>query len=112
MFTKKDLKQGDLIVYGKDSQYGVRKVVRDVVCNHVDGLYTFINNFNSDLTHNSIKGLNIEKVYRPKEKIYLSTMDIKDCDLVWEREEPKITLTLEEIAKKFGCDVKKIRIKD
>lgn len=68
-----------------------------------------VKSFNDDMTCSSNPDIDIVKVYLPREAASLSTLfECKNC--IWER--PKeVIVTMDEIAKKFGCDVSQLKIK-
>lgn len=67
--------------------------------------------YNKDLTHFSSHDFDIVKVGRPIDPKWALNLPTPEThQLLWEREEPSVELTLEDIAKKFGVDVKCIKI--
>lgn len=68
-----------------------------------------VKSFNDDLTCTSNPDIDIVKIYLPREAASLNTLfECRNC--IWER--PKeVIVTMDEIAKKFGCDVSQLKIK-
>ncbi len=108
MGVKNMLKQGDLLVYRSGN---VGKLVDEYIVNHLDKNYMLLRMYGKDLRiiEGDIK-FDIVKIFRPKDVVYLSTMNTTDCILIWEKKEEHIKITLEEIAKLKGVDVSRIRI--
>jgi hypothetical protein len=67
-----------------------------------------LDNYKDDLINYCGKNFDIVKVYQPKNNF--SFYNFESYELVWERKEEPITVTLEEIAKWKGVDVDNIRI--
>lgn len=115
-FTKSDLKTGMVVEYRNGSR---RLVLRDYQGTGEDLLigdrWSSFNFYNEDLTYSSgDKDYDIMKVYvaiNYCDTLYLLDSKCCKCRVVWERKEIK-EVTLEQIAEKFGVDVKRLRIKE
>ena len=116
-FTKSDLKTGMVVEYRNGSR---RIVFRDYQGTGKDLLigdrWASLNDYPEDLADDDDgdRDYDIVKVYNAKDFCAtLRLLDKKCCDyeVVWERKEIK-EVTLEQIAEKFGVDVKNLRIKE
>lgn len=68
-----------------------------------------VKSFNDDLTCTSNPDIDIVKIYLPREAASLNTLfECRNC--IWERSK-EVIVTMDEIAKKFGCDVSQLKIK-
>lgn len=105
---KSDLKPGMVVEYASGEK---RLVVTINAKLYLISRASFadVKSFNDDLTCSGNSGINIVKIYLPREAASLSALfECKNC--IWER--PKETvLTMQEIADKFGIPVEQIRIK-
>lgn len=105
-FSKKDLKPGMVIEY----KNGERRLVVEIngeLSLISNGMFAELNNFNNDLTYDRNPHINIVAVYKTKPSS-LSTM-LETTDLIWKRPE-EVTLTMQEIADKFGIPVEQLKI--
>lgn len=105
---KADLKPGMVVEYAN----GNRRLV--VVINNElyligKHMFAIVESFSDDLECANNSDINIVKVFQPKEAASLnSLLDCTNC--IWER--PKeVIVTMDEIAKKFGCDVSQLKIR-
>lgn len=105
---KSDLKPGMVVEYAN----GEKRLV--VIINnklYLIGEYRFatLESFDDDLNCSTSPHLNIVKVYQPKEaSSFSSLLERNNC--VWERI-TEVTVTMEEIAEKFGINVEQLKIK-
>ena len=84
-FTKKDLKN-KMVVELKDGDRFI--VIDDILLN--DCSFDYLSYYNDDFTNNELPGLDIIKVYNPKENrklIPCNFNEIGEEDLIWERRE-------------------------
>ena len=73
------------------------------------GSYADVKSFNEDMTCSGNLGINIVKVYLPREAAGLNALfECKNC--IWERQKETV-LTMQEIADKFGIPVEQLKIK-
>lgn len=101
MFTKKDLKNGDVVVYRDGSE---RVVVDDRLIGADGGNY--LHAYNDDLTacHHSCEATDIVKVYRGDRLILLAYYDQKD--LIYDRQRDAVKeMTFEEVCEKLSYKV-------
>lgn len=104
-FSKEDLKPGMVVEY----KSGERRLVVEIngeLSLISNGMFAELNTFNNDLTHDRTN-INIVAVYKTKPSS-LSTM-LETTDLIWKRPE-EVTLTMQEIANKFGIPVEQLKI--
>lgn len=107
MFTKKDLKNGDVCVCRDEDTY---IAIPDVNClKNKDG-YNYIREYNDDLTIKSpYPQFDIIKVYRPQESYQCSfdKSQYSEGNLVFDRKrDPAQELTVTEIKEKLGYKIK------
>ena len=104
---KSDLKPGMVVQYANGKKRLVT-TINDKLFLMGEDMFAELHTFNEDLT-NRDSGLNIVKVFQPKEARDLKTLlNCNNC--IWER--PKETvLTMQEIADKFGIPVEQLKIK-
>lgn len=105
-FSKEDLKPGMVVEY----KSGEKRLVVEIngeLSLISNGMFAELNSFNKDLTHNRNPYINIVAVYETKPSS-LSTM-LQTSDLIWKRPE-EVTLTMQEIADKFGIPVEQLKI--
>ena len=76
----------------------------DMLLNIDGGSFMPLCNIAYDLNALSSKSLNITKVYQPITKSL--TLDIRNCDLIWKREEKVKEYTMNELIKKVGHEFK------
>lgn len=107
-FSKSDLVSGQVVEYRNGNR---RLVVKDflgtgrtVLFGSGDERFTYLDNFNDDLTHASKDALDIVKVLNhstdPK-----ATGDLYlDTDVVWDKNKP-VVMTLAEVCDTLGYDV-------
>jgi hypothetical protein len=101
-FGKKDLEQGDIVEYACGEK---GKLIKDLFTDAKGG-YSYLANFNEGLINKLSSGYSIKKVYR-------TSTDSKMClfipndyyKVVFEREEVKVTMTIEEIEAKLGYKI-------
>jgi len=110
-FTKDDLKIG-YVVQLRNGEY-------EIVMNSIDGVvlmnmgsYSYLDSYEKDLKCCGLLGkYDVIKVWGfvsdVRQSLFIGTIS---RDLLWERKEPK-ELTMQEIADKFGVDVKDLKIK-
>ena len=106
-FSKEDLKPGMVIEY----KSGEKRLVVEIngeLSLISNGMFAELNNFNKDLTYDRNPHINIVAVYKT-EPDSLSRM-LQTTDLIWKRPE-EVTLTMQEIADKFGIQVEQLKIK-
>jgi len=114
MFTKDDLKVG-YVIKQRCGELAIIAMIDPQGKSYVRkcGGWLEIEKYDECLTFKSDSDLDIMKVYgyayMPKRAIEISTDNRK---LLWERKESPIEITIEEIAKKFGVDSDRIRIKE
>ena len=70
-------------------------------------MFAELNTFNNNLTCDCNPNINIVAVYKTKPNS-LYTM-LETTDLIWKRPE-EVTLTMQEIADKFGIPVEQLKI--
>lgn len=105
-FSKEDLKPGMVVEY----KNGERRLVVEIDSKLLlisNGMFAELSNFNNDLTYDNHSNINIVAVYKTKPHS-LSTM-LRTTDLIWKRPE-EVTLTMQEIADKFGIPVEQLKI--
>lgn len=105
-FSKEDLKPGMVVEY----KSGEKRLVVEIngeLSLISDGMFAELNNFNNDLTYDRNPHINIVAVYKTKPSS-LATM-LQTTDLIWKRLE-EVTLTMQEIADKFGIPVEQLKI--
>jgi hypothetical protein len=105
-FSKEDLKPGMVVEY----KSGERRLVVEIngeLSLISNGMFAELNTFNNDLTHDRNSYINIVAVYKTKPSS-LATM-LHTTDLIWKRPE-EVTLTMQEIADKFGIPVEQLKI--
>jgi len=116
-FTKADLKAGYVVQY-RDGEYRMimpsQKGLYLVLGKNGCGMY--LDNFNEDLTSFNKEGViakcTIIAVFGYNEQGSNSLdVDWTYRPLLWSRKEPPMELTMQEIADKFGVDVKDLKIK-
>lgn len=105
---KSDLKPGMVVEYASGEKRLVVTINNELYLIS-RASFADVKSFNDDLTCSGNFGINIVKIYLPREAASLSALfECKNC--IWER--PKETvLTMQEIADKFGIPVEQIRIK-
>ena len=93
MFTKKDLRSGDLVVHpdGSMRQVFLNTDERDIVAGN---LHTYLDNYSSDFKCDHGRGgWDIVKIYRPsKDKLF--TPSTVSAELLWQREEELVTIKI------------------
>lgn len=104
---KSDLKPGMVVEYASG---GKRLVV--IINNKLyligENMYATLESFDDDLNC-SINSLNIVKIYQPVTASNFSSL-LKCTNCIWERI-TEVTVTMEEIAEKFGINVEQLKIK-
>ena len=108
-----ELKAGMLVMY-RDGR--VRKVFKTeeggtLLANHLDQGWNGAAGYNKrNFEYRGDRDLDIIKIFTPKDHSYLTSLNICDHKLIWDRE--KVILTREAIAEKFGIDVENLSIAD
>ena len=111
-FTKDMLKPG-MLVECRDG--GLRKLGYNSHSSKVDlfkedGMYLQLNKFNDDLIYVNKKEYTVVRVYVPKQTEDSFSFDLSHHELIWERPEPKLCLTHDQIAEKLGIKPEKLVI--
>lgn len=118
IFTKKDLKTGDIIVRRNDSIEVVNVELGGTLVK--DGGYNELSSLKDDLTESLCEDYDVMEVYRPKELYHFNfygyeygeLMFDRYGELMFDREsdvlEP-LKITMREIEEKFGCPVVIVR---
>lgn len=106
-FTKKDLKSGDIITF-RNNQIGIiftelNGVVFNGLCGQVN-----LNDTNDNLFDVYDSDWDIVKVQRPKTIVQTLTKYWGEAPVIWEREET-VEMTLEEVCKALGKNVKIVK---
>lgn len=105
---KSDLKPGMVVEYA-DGDKRLVTTINDSLFLMSECAFATLESFNEDLTCNGYSGMDIVKVYQPKEPSSLGTLfECKKC--IWERQKETV-LTMQEIADKFGIPVEQLKIK-
>lgn len=104
---KSDLKPGMVVEY-VDGDKRLVTAIKDSLFLMSECAFASLESFNEDLTCD-YSGMDIVKVYQPKEAASLNTLlECNKC--IWER--PKeVVVTMSEIAEKFGIPVEQLKIK-
>lgn len=103
---KSNLKPGMVVEYADGKKRLVTTVNGKLFLMGVD-MFSELDNFDENLISKT-RGLNIMRVFQPKEPRSLTSL--LGCDnCIWERQET--VLTMQEIADKFGIPVEQLRIK-
>lgn len=106
VFTKSDLKNGDVIVQRNGT---VEILIKDLDCMVVsNGGFNSLSRFNEDLTWTDDKEYDVIKVYRPSCASNCCFNNYKYGKLIYERKETK-EMTVKEISDALGYDVKIIK---
>ena len=105
-FSKEDLKPGMVVEY-KNGEKRLVVEINGELSLISNGMFAELNNFNKDLTYDRNPNINIVAVYKTKPNS-LYTM-LETTDLIWKRPE-EVTLTMQEIADKFGIPVEQLKI--
>lgn len=105
-FSKEDLKPGMVVEY----KSGERRLVVEI--NGELGLisndmFAMLKSFNNNLTCDNNSGINVVAVYNPEMSSLSSMLQTKK--LVWKKVK-EVTLTMQEIADKFGIPVEQLKI--
>lgn len=113
VFTKSDLKNGDVLIL----QNGNVEIVIPGIGTRItkNGRFHWFSLLNEDLTNDSGREYDIVKVYRPKSTDQCSFKEefFEKGELVFKRDKMEpVEVTLEEIAALKGVSVDRIRIKD
>ena len=106
-FSKEDLKPGMVVKY----KNGERRLVVDIngeLSLISNGMFAKLNNFNNDLTYDCNSDINIVAIYKTEPDSLFRML--QTTDLIWKRPE-EVTLTMQEIADKFGIPVEQLKIK-
>lgn len=116
-FTKADLQDGDICVQRDGTVEVVNLKVGSLLC--IKGGYNYLNNYNDNLTRNSIYNRDsiynmgdIMQVYRPTEPYHFSFSGYQKGDLVFDRARdcPKVKeISIADLEKQYGCKVKIIK---
>lgn len=105
-FSKEDLKPGMVVEYKSGERRLVVKINSELSLIS-NGMFAELNTFNNNLTCDCNPNINIVAVYKTKPSS-LATM-LHTTDLIWKRPE-EVTLTMQEIADKFGVPVEQLKI--
>lgn len=110
--TKADLKDWMIVEDNLDRRYIVDKVHGCFLqYNYTNNYISNMDNFNGDL-HDSANGHYITKVFDPTinelSRILDGFSDVIPRDIIWEREEPAVEMTIAEIEEKLG--IKNLKI--
>ena len=68
-----------------------------------------LDSLNEDLTYPSAPESDIVKIYQPTCNMHYGTLNLAQCNLIWERKDI-IELSFEEIAEKLGIDPELLKI--
>ena len=114
-FTKDDLKIGYVVQFENGAYAMFVNTLIGLVFITQDGVFVKLTDYKGDLT--TFSNTDIEESYSIVKvfgfsRLTMATLNITpyDRELLWERKEPK-ELTMQEIADKFGVDVKDLKIK-
>lgn len=105
-FSKEDLKPGMVVEY----KNGERRLIVDIngeLCLISNDSFATLKSFNNNLTCDCNPNINIVAIYNPGMASLSSMLQTKG--LVWKRPE-EVTLTMQEIADKFGIPVEQLKI--
>lgn len=110
MFTKNDLKTGDLL---KDRCNDLKRVMLgtdfgDIVVYPNSKFYGRLSNYNNDLTNKQTNSRDITEAYRPKYEDRVTSTDLDDYTLVYQREKTK-EMTVAEVSEALGYDIKIVK---
>ena len=107
IFTKADLKTGDVVNFRNELVGIVNRDLEMIIC--VDG-FESLDSIRSDLTHARKKQFDIVEVRRPKNKgdCAFNAIRCKWGTLVYERQEAE-EMTLEQVCKLLGKEIKIIK---
>lgn len=111
---KKDLRSG-MVVETREGEKGLillNSPQGDVIggCGSTLNIWESLKNYNDYLKHDLFSGEDIMKIYTVEDNYNLGNLDI-ESNLIWERKENNVELTLQEIADKFDIAVENLRIK-
>lgn len=105
VMKREDLKDGMIVENNAKEKYIV--IGERFVKQH--GYYN-VSGMNRDLTHKDHKSLDIDKVYSAtKESTLDGMLNSRGLLLIWERKEQVEELTLEQICKELGRDIKIVK---
>jgi hypothetical protein len=114
-FTKKDLKPGYVVILRSGKEFIVMNAgsAGDIpYLVHPTGSGENLSSFNEDLTCKCSESNDIVKVYGCSSSLYeILTTKTASRSLLWERQKPVVELTMDQIAKLAGVDVKNLKIK-
>ena len=102
-FTKADLKDG-MVVEFKNGQK--RLVLGDKLIG--SNAYTYVSNFKENLV-SDIYNLTINKVYKPTAQFLRDIFEDNCLTLIWERKEEPVEMTLAEVCKALGKEIKIVK---
>lgn len=106
---KKHLRSGMVVEYANGDRRLVTEIEGILFLISEDGFQP-LEDYNEDLTIDN-EDININKIGFLKLKSNLRNM-LRNVDFIWERPNPVVEVTFEEIAKKFGISVEQLRIKE
>ena len=113
-FTKDDLKAGYVCKFRNRSYKMVTETQRGIILSDNSSWYRHVSAYENNLRYGfgPVDPWDIMRVYGFVDypSLDLKITDISTRELLWERKEPK-ELTMQEIADKFGVDVKDLKIK-
>jgi hypothetical protein len=81
-------------------------------CGKGNGSWKPFDSITDDLCETAgFRQYDIVKVYNALANRWFGSVDLTQLDLIWERDEEPVELTIEQIAEKFGIDPGLVRIK-
>ena len=115
-FSKSDLESGMHIKLRKEDDWRIVLLGTyegDILLNEEGDDYLYLKDYNEDLTDQFDSQFDIVQVVRPCPRDILSPGRWSVCrpDYLYNREDT-VEVSMEEIAEKFGVDVKRLRIKE
>lgn len=112
MFTKDDLKVGQLMELRGGKKAIVMPYINGLCFVDENGFWCEPNEYNNEMLAVN-KEYDIMAVFGLAEKASEAMMfSTRFRSLLWQREESPVELTIEEIAKKFGVEAGRVRIKE
>ena len=108
-FTKSNLKSGDIVTFRNNDVEIVFKEQDCVIFSDFAQYFQFFNT-QVDLTDITDTQWDIVKVQRPQDAHYLMKYCWDETDIIWERDEA-IEMTLEEVCKALGKNIKIVKSK-
>lgn len=105
-FTRDDIREFDIVEL-KNGR--LLQVIHDCVYDNLSLSGYSLNDWEDNLKHYALNERNIVKVYRPADSIPTDIDKWKDLPVVWEREPEVKEMTVEEISKALGYEVKIVK---